>query len=415
MKRACIFVLICFLSVNVPAKEEPAIPVKIERILSGEAEVPEITEPEVRNFMHRSEEGIRKWYGREKDSLFLFLIQSGITVLAGYALTVLFRRLTRRRQDKPFTLRYQLLFSLAVPLIYSCMTSVIFLFLRPLLHSLPGVYPWGARLFFLILTLLIAWSGFRLITILDIRLKELAKKPENNFDDLMADIIRKLLKTILVIITLLFIGQNIFKLDITTLLAGAGVFGVAIAFASRETLSNFFGTLVIILDRPFRRGDRIQFAGIDGIVESVGMRSTRIQTGKDSVYVVPNSTIASANIENISLNGVIRYMLMLSLTYSTGTAKVSEAIGILHRITDNFHGPDQEKYVPRIYLHSLGESALNLCVIMWLKTGSFDTEENLRTEVNCAILEQFGKAGIEFAYKTETNVISGELTLKQAS
>lgn len=106
-------------------------------------------------------------------------------------------------------------------------------------------------------------------------MRAFAKRPDNNLDALMIDITRKLLKITLAVVTVFFIGQSIFQLNITTLLAGAGVAGLAVAFASRETLSNFFGTLVIILDRPFRIGDRVQIGEVDGIVQTVGMRSTR--------------------------------------------------------------------------------------------------------------------------------------------
>ena len=152
----------------------------------------------------------------------------------------------------------------------------IFLFLLPVLHSMPLVYPIEARLFFTWLTLLAAWAGFQIIALFDLRMRDFSERPGNNLDSLMIDIVRKLLKIVLVVVTVLFVGQSIFQLNITTLLAGAGVSGLAIAFASRETLANFFGTVVIILDRPFRIGDRIQAGEINGIVNSVGMRSTRI-------------------------------------------------------------------------------------------------------------------------------------------
>lgn len=114
--------------------------------------------------------------------------------------------------------------------------------------------------------------------------------------------------------------------------------GLAIAFASRETLSNFFGTLVIIMDRPFRCGDRIQTDGIDGLVESVGMRSTRILTDDESVYTIPNSKIAESNIENISRRGLIRFAFTLGLVYDTSDENMAKAMKILHGIVDNFKG-----------------------------------------------------------------------------
>ncbi len=391
------------------------LPAEINSILSGKATVPEIRGEKIEGLLRSNIRKTGDWLRREKSNLKNFGICSAVTVLAGVLLSMGIRHLTRFRNDCKYSLRRRLLVSLATPFIYFVMTAAIFIFMLPLLHSLPSLYPWDARIFFTLQTIIVAWGGFELIMVFDGRLHAFAKRPDNNLDELMVDIIRKSLKVILTGVTLLFIGQNIFDLNITTLLAGAGVFGIAVAFASRETLANFFGTLVIILDRPFRCGDRIQVAGIDGIVESVGMRSTRIITGKESYFSVPNSTIASSNVENISVRGLIRYALTLALTYDTPAEKMEEAMQILHDIADDFHGKDQEKYRPRVFFHSFGESALELCMIMWLKTGDYETEERLHTELNMAILRRFNAAEISFAFNTTTNIVQGTLCISDKS
>lgn len=223
-------------------------------------------------------------------------------------------------------------------------------------------------------------------------MRAFAKRPDNNLDALMIDITRKLLKITLAVVTVFFIGQSIFQLNITTLLAGAGVAGLAVAFASRETLSNFFGTLVIILDRPFRIGDRVQIGEVDGIVQTVGMRSTRILTANESLFSIPNSRIAEVPVENISNCGVIRYSFVLGLVYGTTADQMEQAMQLLHGIADNFKGQDAPAYKPRIFFEALGSSALNIRIIMWLKTTSYVVEEQLRTEVNLAIVRKFTEA-----------------------
>ncbi len=417
MKKLSFLLCILLFCGGLGAVEEktPEISQEISNILSGKSAVPEIKPEEITGAFHQNIRRAGVWFQQEKHDLMVFAVSTAATILAGVLLSMGVRRLTRCRKGFPCSLRHRFLSSLATPFIYLCVTAVIFVFMLPILNTLPGLYPWDARLFFTLQTLIAAWGGFELIGVFDGRLQAFARRPENNLDMLMVEIIRKVLKTLLVLITLLFIGQSIFKLNITTLLAGAGFFGVAVAFASRETLSNFFGTLVIILDRPFRCGDRIQINGIDGIVETVGMRSTRIQTGQESVYTVPNSTIAAANVENISMNGVIRYMFTLALTYDTPAVKMEEAMKILREITCDFHGTDREEYRPRIFFHSFAASSLNICVIMWLKTCDFAQEERLRTEVNLNILRRFNSAGIDMAYNTVTNVVQGSLTINPPS
>ena len=384
---------------------------ELDRILSGEQALPVLNEERIAAKVDRRFTEAENWFVREKDALFTLLIASGIAILAGAALAFGLRWLVARSDAECRRMRWQFVAALSGPVILMVVSGVIFLFLLPVLHSLPELYPLDARLFFTWITLLAARAGFQLITLLDVKMRAFAKRPDNSLDSLMVDITRKLLKIVLAVVTVLFIGQSIFQLNITTLLAGAGVVGLAVAFASRETLSNFFGTLVIILDRPFRIGDRVQIGDVNGLVQSVGMRSTRVITANESVFSIPNSRIAEQPIENISNRGVIRYTLVLGLDYATSAEQLQQAMTILREITTDFKGKDQPQYFPRIFFEEFGASALNIRVIMWLKTTSFDREEQLRTEVNLTILQRFNEAGLSLAFNTVTNNLTGSVQL----
>ena len=397
-----------------PEVPEPPETSEIDRILSGREPIPAVDAGELDAAFRQEADNAGHWFRCERHALVRFLIGAGCAVAFGGALAFQLRRVARHPVHGRGSWRRRLLLTLAAPGIVFLVAVTVFVFLLPVLRSLPELYPWDARIFFTLLTLIAAWTGFELISLFDMRLRVFARRPDNNLDALMVDITRKLLKIALVCMTILFIGQSIFHLNITTLLAGAGVLGLAVAFASRETLSNFFGTMVIILDRPFRCGDRIQVAGIDGIVESVGMRSTRIRTGNESVFTVPNSTIASSNVENISVHGVIRYALTLGLSYKTAAGEMARAIRIVHDIADNFHGPDAPEHAPRVFFESFGASALQLRIIVWFKTGSFAPEEAWRTEFNLELLRRFEAAGLEIAYNTVTNIVEGALEIHPA-
>lgn len=393
-----------------PAKEREE-DTELDRILSGEQALPVLNEERIAAKVDRRFSEAENWFVREKDAIFTLLIASGIAILAGAALAFGLRWLVARSDAECRRMRWQFVAALSGPVILMAVSGVIFLFLLPVLHSLPELYPLDARLFFTWITLLAARAGFQLITLLDVKMRAFAKRPDNSLDSLMVDITRKLLKIVLAVVTVLFIGQSIFQLNITTLLAGAGVVGLAVAFASRETLSNFFGTLVIILDRPFRIGDRVQIGDVNGLVQSVGMRSTRVITANESIFSIPNSRIAEQSIENISNRGVIRYTLVLGLDYATSAEQLQQAMTILREITTDFKGKDQPQYFPRIFFEEFGASALNIRVIMWLKTTSFDREEQLRTEVNLTILQRFNEAGLSLAFNTVTNNLTGSVQL----
>ena len=212
-----------------PAKEREE-DTELDRILSGEQALPVLNEERIAAKVDRRFSEAENWFVREKDAIFTLLIASGIAILAGAALAFGLRWLVARSDAECRRMRWQFVAALSGPVILMAVSGVIFLFLLPVLHSLPELYPLDARLFFTWITLLAARAGFQLITLLDVKMRAFAKRPDNSLDSLMVDITRKLLKIVLAVVTVLFIGQSIFQLNITTLLAGAGVVGLAVAF-----------------------------------------------------------------------------------------------------------------------------------------------------------------------------------------
>lgn len=395
---------------SIPA-ETREIESDFDRILSGEETLPVFNRKEIAADVHDDTHRFRSWLRKQRDALYTLLVASGVSILVGIGFALLIRHLVTRNEKRKHRMRWQVIAALSGPVILMLVSGAIFLFLLPVLHSLPTVYPVEARLFFTWLTLLAAWAGFQVIALFDLRLRSFAQRPDSTLDSLMVDITRKLFKIVISVVTVLFIGQSIFRLNITTLLAGAGVAGLAIAFASRDTLANFFGTMVIILDRPFRIGDRISAGDINGIVISVGMRSTRILTGYESIVSIPNNNIAGEAIENISNRGVIRYMFTLGLVYGTTAEQMQLAMKLVHGIVDNFKGPDAPQRNPRVFFEEFAASSLNIRVIMWLKTTSFEKEEQMRTEVNLEILRKFTENNLGMAFNTMTNCLTGSVQL----
>lgn len=381
---------------------------ELEKIVSGREELPLLEGHELSNHIHDSLQKIQGWFNRESDILRAVLTVSCIVIFLGGSTGWILHICRKRNQKRNSSLGIRLFFAIANPVLCMIVLSIIFVLFLPVLKTVSELYVINVRVFFTILTLLGMLTALRLIGVFSDRMASFALRDDNNLDVLMVDIARKVLMISIVSVALLFIGQTIFNLNITTLLAGAGVVGLAVAFASRETLANFFGTLVIIMDAPFRCGDRIRIGNVDGIVEEIGMRSSKIRTESESLVIIPNSQIAASNVEKISRRGKFRLMFTIGLTYQTASEKMLEAIRILHEITDNFHGMDAPGFAPHIYFESFGASSLEIRVILWLKTESFPEEEKMRTEINRAILQRFTENGLEFAYNTVTNIISGD-------
>ena len=259
----------------------------------------------------------------------------------------------------------------------------------------------------------VAWALYRLVAVIDHVLAKLAESTENNLDDLVVAIIRKSLKITIVGVSILFIGQNILHLNITTLLAGAGVMGLAIAFAAQDTIANFFGSIMIILDQPFKVGERVKLGSFDGIIENVGFRSTRIRTLDGHLVTIPNKKVADEAAENIGRRPFIKQVNNFTLVYDTHPDKMERAIEILHEILDGHEGQNPEM-PPRIYFNSFNDWALNIMVIVWYHPGDYFAFQEWNHKTNLEILRRFNDEGLEFAFPTNTTYLAYDPNRKLA-
>jgi MscS family membrane protein len=389
---------------EVATKEEPTL-VK-DKLLLDKADIEKISSKEFRSKVVIKINDFFSWLKEESSNLIVFI--GGVSLITAILLTffkVLKNKKLQLSSTRKLSLKEEIFFSIISPIATIPAILIAFLLLLPLLKNTPTLAIFITKVFLALGVVCFALSGMAVIKILSLKVSNLAGKDNNSLDPLMVDILRKLVEISLIFITIFFIGQSIFNFKLTMMLTGAGVVGLAIAFAARETLANFFGTIVIILDEPFRCGDRIKINGMDGIVKYVGMRSTRIATANESIITIPNSLIESNCVENISTKGVIRYVFNIGLVYDTTPEEMDKALKIIHSIVDDFHGQDLEIHKPRVFFESFENSSLNIKVIMWLKTSSYEREETLRSLINRQILAKFNEEKLTFAFNTVTNYL----------
>jgi MscS family membrane protein len=223
------------------------------------------------------------------------------------------------------------------------------------------------------------------------------EESESKLDDQLLPLIKKSLKIfILIIATMLLIDT--LGYNITSILAGLGIGGLAIALAAQDTLKNLFGSVTIFADRPFNIGDRVQVENHDGMIEAVGFRSTRIRTLDGTLVTIPNSKMADSNINNIGKRPFIKNMYTIGLTYDTSSEKIKQALEIIrttlkeHKSTDNYW----------VYFKKYGEYSLDILVIHWCKYLAYQKFLIATEEINLEIKYQFEKAKIDFAFPTQT-------------
>ncbi|OUX37808.1 MAG: hypothetical protein CBE26_02460 [Kiritimatiellaceae bacterium TMED266] len=265
-----------------------------------------------------------------------------------------------------------------------------------------------------LLTVAVAFFIYSLIDVINHLLTVMASKTATKLDDMMAPMVQKSLRVVVVVLALVQIAQILSDKPITSILAGLGVGGLAIALAAQETIKNFFGSLVIFADKPFELEERIRVGDFDGFVEEVGFRSTRLRTLDGHLVTIPNGELANLMVENVSKRPHIKRVLELGVTYDTTPEKMEEAKAILADILADHEGQN-EAYPPRIYFKSFNSSSLDLEVIYWYHPGQYWAFMEHADYVNREILRRFNEAGIEFAFPTRTLYLSESVSEEGAS
>jgi len=243
------------------------------------------------------------------------------------------------------------------------------------------------------------WAIYRLIDLVGDYLAAKAQKTESRFDDLLVPMIRKSLKIAVSVVGLVFLS-DIFNWDITGLLTTLGIGGLAIGFAARETIANFFGSLTVLLDRPFHIGDWVKIGDVEGTIENVGFRTTRIRTFYNSLITVPNMQLTTSTIDNLGARRFRRIKAMLSLTYDTPAEKIDAFCeGIRELIRQH---PYTRKDYYHVYFNEYADSSLNILLYCFHETPDWATELRERHRLFNDILRLAQRLGVSFAFPTQT-------------
>ena len=234
---------------------------------------------------------------------------------------------------------------------------------------------------------------------------------EKAFDEQLFPIISKSLKIFVLIVAFLFICDNVFNYDIKTILASLSIGGLALGLAAQDTLSNFFGAVVVFVDKPFRVGDAIKLPEAEGVVESIGLRSTRVRNVDGHLITVPNKTMGNASITNITRRFNIKSQTNIGLTYDTSVEKLKRALDVLEQV---FKAHPMTHDV-LIAFNKFGDSALNIQVVHWWK--STDAKEQLlgMQELNLAVKKRFDDEGISFAFPSQTIYVKQDSDWRMAT
>ncbi len=208
-------------------------------------------------------------------------------------------------------------------------------------------------------------------------------------------------------------SMKMVNIDLTALTILGGALAIGVGFGSQALINNFIGGLIMLAERPVRLGERINFGGMDGVVEEVGFRCTKLRTNTDHLLTIPNSTLVNEKIENIDRRRTIRRKLSLPVTYNITRETLGVAVQAVRNILEEKEIRERihpiigfEEFRPRVHFSEFGAESLVIQVVYWYERVNDWWSYVEHTErVNLRIMEEFERLGIEFAFPSKTSYV----------
>ncbi len=244
------------------------------------------------------------------------------------------------------------------------------------------------------------WATYRIIDLVCGYAAMLANRSASKFDVLLVPFARKISKVIVTIAGIVYFSDRLFPDRLGAILGGLGLGGLAFALAAQDTLKNIFGSITVMLDRPFEIGDSVKIGDVEGTVESVGFRSTRIRTFYHSQINVPNGKLIDAIVDNMGRRRYRRIRCKLGLTYDTPPEKIEAFCeGVRELIRRH---PYTRKDYYQVYFNSFGPSSLEILLYCFIETPDWSIELRERHRLFCDILQLASRLDVSFAFPTQT-------------
>lgn len=249
------------------------------------------------------------------------------------------------------------------------------------------------------------WAGMKFSDMVAFMLRQKALETQTKLDDLLAPLVGRSLKVFFALLGVVSVAE-LFNLPIASLLTGLGIGGIAIAMAAKDTIANVFGSLTVVMDQPFHIGDSVKINDVEGTVEKVGFRSTRIRTLYKSLVTIPNSELITATVDNLGARPCRRMTLTLGLTYDTPSEKIEAYCqGVRDLIMQH---PHTLKETVEVRFVDFSASSLDILVYLFLDTTTWSEELAYKNELLLSFKALAERLGVEFAFPTQTLYLKGD-------
>lgn len=253
--------------------------------------------------------------------------------------------------------------------------------------------------------LLTAWGCYNVASASSIAIMKLNKKLNFEIDEILIPFLSKTIRFIIVVLSLSIVAQE-FGYNVNSLVAGLGIGGVAVALAAKDALGNLFGGLVIITEKPFSIGDWIMTPTVEGTVEDITFRSTKIRTFAQALVTVPNSTLANEPITNWSKMGKRRITFQLGVAYDTPKDKLERTISQIETMLKNHPGIHPDTIF--VTFDQYNANSLEIFLYFFTKTTVWEEYLQVKQDVNFKIMEILEAEGVSVALPTRMLITSKE-------
>ena len=330
------------------------------------------------------------------------LILVGAILLRRFVTTIIFNRLKRLAAKTETTLDDKLFPALEGPVTTFVMVTGIFASVKvlKLSETADRTIGYGSTVAF---SLVVFWGLLRAFGAVLDHMHEVAREKQMGVAAFMPWI-KKTLVAIFVVIGVLITVQSL-GFNVSTILSGLGIGGLAFALAAQDTIAHLFGSIVVALDQPFKVGETVRIGANTGAVEDIGLRSTKIRLIDRSLVIIPNKLVSSEAIVNLSRFTQRRVEQVIGLTYDTTpdqmTAIVEDVKGIILAETV----VDAESVM--VFFRDFSASSLDLWIVYATKGPDLQEGLGLKQRVNLAIMRAVAARGLSFAFPTQTMHLDG--------
>ncbi len=257
-------------------------------------------------------------------------------------------------------------------------------------------------------TLLLFWAAYNLVKVFE---KDILKLFGKRVSHEIGTFLVKALKVFIIALGVVAVLQT-FGINVSAFIASLGLGGLAFALAAKDTAANLFGGFAILTDNIFKIGDWVKVGSVEGIVEDIGMRTTKIRAFDKRLIVVPNATIANSAVDNFSRRDRRRIKMRIGLTYATSPQTMQKILTEIRQMLQNH--PQIHKEPLFVYFDEFGSSSLDLFFYLFTTTADWEEYLKIREDINMKIINIVHANGSDFAFPSQSIYFENELELKRS-